>query len=272
MLIAICEDDNASREYENLLIHQWAEKNNLKITVDSYSSAENFLFESEDKIEYDLLLLDIQMGKMNGFELAKTLRKRGFSGSLAFLTGITDYAVEGYEVGAVRYILKPVKEQTLFGVLDLVYADYAKRSQDVFILQIGTDVSKIPFENIVYVEARGHYVHLCGVGKGAVGGAGGLEKHGMSLPRGELCVAGDSSGRAGGFEKEWKATFSAVAPEFEGKGFFCLRRGLLVNLAHVQKITKTECIMDNGEVLPVARNNYDDLNRAFIDFYREKSL
>lgn len=246
MLIAICEDDNASREYENLLIHQWAEKNNIKVTVDSYSSAENFLFESEDKIEYDLLLLDIQMGKMNGFELAKVLRKRGFSGSLAFLTGITDYAVEGYEVGAVRYILKPVKEQNLFSVLDLVYADYAKRSQDVFILQIGTDVSKIPFENIVYVEARGHYVHLCGTGN----------------------VAGGD----GGFEKEWKATFSAVAPEFEGKGFFCLRRGLLVNLAHVQKITKTECAMDNGEILPVARNNYDDLNRAFIDFYREKSL
>lgn len=244
MRIAICEDDKASRDYENLLIHQWAEKKQINITVDSFSSAENFLFESEDRIEYDFLILDIQMGKMNGFELAKTLRKRGFSGSLAFLTGIMDYALEGYEVGAVRYILKPVKEENLFQVLDTVYEDFTKQSQQVYLLQIGSDVSKIPFDNIIYVEARGHYVHLSGC-----------------------------EGRGGkAFEKEWKATFGSISSDFEQQKFFCLRRGLLVNLEHVVKITKTECTLTNGENLPVARNNYDDLNRAFIDYYREKNL
>lgn len=238
MRIAICEDDKASRDYESQLIHQWGQKNQLKLTVDSFSSAENFLFESEDKLEYDLLLLDIQMGKMNGFELAKTLRGRGFTGSLAFLTGIMDYAIEGYEVGAVRYILKPVKENQLFQVLDTVYEDFKKQGDEVFLLQMGNDVSKIPFDQIIYVEARGHYVHLQGKD----------------------------------FEKEWKASFGSVSFAFDDKGFFCLRRGLLVNLLHVSKITKTECTLTNGEMLPVARNNYDDLNRAFIDFYREKSL
>lgn len=247
MRIAICEDDKVTRDYDSLLIHRWAEKNQLKITVDSFSSAENFLFESEDRMEYDFLLLDIQMGKMNGFELAKTLRSRGFSGALAFLTGIIDYAVEGYEVGAVRYILKPVKEENLFQILDTVYEECKKHGEQVFILQIGNDVTKIPFENIIYVEAQGHYVHLIGC-EGGIGGGGKT------------------------FEKEWKAAFSSIAPDFDGQGFFCLRRGLLVNLLHVSKITKTECTLTNGEVLPVARNNYDDLNRAFIDFYKEKSL
>lgn len=242
MRIAICEDDKVSRDYESLLIHKWAQNNQLKITVDSFTSSENFLFESEDKIEYDLLLLDIQMGKMNGFELAKTLRNRGFSGSLAFLTGIMDYAIEGYEVGAVRYLLKPVKEENLYQLLDTVYKDLEKQTNQMFLLKIGTDVSKIPFENIVYIEASGHYVRLCGLdGKDD-------------------------------FEKEWKASFSSVTPSFDNHDFFCLRRGLLVNLLHVSKITKTECTLTNGEILPVARNNYEDLNRAFIDFYREKSL
>jgi len=245
MRIAICEDDKASRDYEAELINQWADKNQIKITLDAFSSAENFLFEMEDKLEYDFLILDIQMGKMNGFELAKTLRGRGFSGSLAFLTGITDYAVEGYEVGAVRYILKPVKEENLFSVLDKVFAELKTQEEEVFILQIGNDLSRIPFNNIIYIEANGHYVHLCGNDGGVSGG-----------------------GKP--FEKEWKANFSSVSPDFENKGFFCLKRGLLVNLAHVQKITKTECSMTNGENLPVARSNYDDLNRAFIDFYRSR--
>lgn len=241
MRIAICEDDKPSRDYENQLIHKWAEKNQLKITVDSFSSAENFLFESEDRLEYDLLLLDIQMGKMNGFELAKTLRSRGFSGSLAFLTGITDYVIEGYEVGAVRYILKPVKEENLYAVLDAVLATLSKTAEETFLLQIGTDISRIPFGQIIYVEAQGHYVHIQG-------------------------KKGDTP-----FEKEWKENFGNVSPEFENHGFFCLKRGLLVNLGHVQKITKTECILDNGVTLPVARNNYEELNRAFINFYMEKN-
>lgn len=232
MFIGICEDNSVFREYENQLVNKWAEKNSYKITVDVYSSAENFLFESEDKIEYDLLILDIQMGNMNGLELAKTLRKRGFSGFLVFLTGVKDFAIEGYEVGAVRYLLKPIKEDEYFKVLDYVYENYQHKEKEYFLLKIGSDVSKIPYENIVYVEARGHYVHLC-------------------------LIDG---------EKEWKCSFNTVSDEFEAHDFFNLRRGLLVNLMHVNKITRTDCILDTGESIPVARNKYVDLNQAFIKF------
>ena len=129
--IAVCEDDSPSRDFETKLINNWAEKSALNVNIDSYTSAENFLFESEDKLEYDLLLLDIQMGKMNGVELARVLRKRGFSGALVFLTGVKDYAIEGYEVGAVRYLLKPIKEEDFFKTLSLVYADFDKQKEDV---------------------------------------------------------------------------------------------------------------------------------------------
>ncbi len=236
MRIAVCEDEKASRDFECSLINKWAEQKQIHIQIDSYPNAENFLFEMEDKLEYDFLLLDIQMGKINGFELAKILRSRGFNGALAFLTGILDYAVEGYEVGAVRYLLKPVKEPALFALMDAVYADVSKKTEEFFLLQTGGDVLKIPFREIIYVEARGHYVHLCTASS----------------------------------EKEWKASFGEVTAGFDDSKFFGLRRGLLVNLEHVSKITRTECTLTNGEVLPVARNNYESLNRAFIDFYKSE--
>ena len=232
--IAVCEDDSPSRDFESKLINNWAEKSAVNVNIDSYTSAENFLFESEDKLEYDLLLLDIQMGKMNGVELAKTLRRRGFEGALVFLTGVKDYAIEGYEVGAVRYLLKPLKEEEFFKTLSLVHSEFSNREKDVFLLQIGADVSKIEYDKIIYIEARGHYVHLCG----------------------------------SGFEKEWKAAFSSVSPDFEAHDFFCLRRGLLVNLEHISRITRTDCILDNGESIPIARGKYQELNEAFIKHYR----
>lgn len=232
--VAVCDDEKSSRDYQKMLICQWAEKIGITVTVDLYTSAENFIFEAEDKIEYDLLMLDIQMGKMNGVELARLLRKRGFAGSLVFLTGVRDYAIEGYEVGAVRYLLKPLKESDFYNVLDLIYSDFARRGTEVFVFQQGGEVQKIPFEKIIYIEARGHYLHLC-------------------------CE--DS-------EKEWKGTFGAVEEEFEKHSFFCLRRGMLVNLAHVEKCSRTECLLSNGESIPVARNKYAELNEAFIGYYR----
>jgi DNA-binding LytR/AlgR family response regulator len=112
------------------------------------------------------------------------------------------------------------------------------------VLGQGADLERIPFEKIVYIEARGHYVFM----KGA------------------------------DYEREWKASFSDVAKSFEKNDggtenknatgrFFCLRRGLLVNLSHVARITRTDCVLDNSEVLPVARGVYKDLNDAFIAYF-----
>lgn len=239
MNIAVCEDENASAQYEKSLLQEWAQKRNLQINVNYFTSAENFLFNHQDeKIVYDLMILDIQMGKMTGVDLAKNLRKNGFNGSLVFLTGVKDFALEGYEVGAVRYLLKPVKSEQFFEVLDLVHADCVKKQNDFFLLQTGSEIQKIPYEDIIYIEADGHYVSL----------------------------------KTSSFQKEWKAAFGKLTEDFESRNFFCLRRGLLVNILHIKRISRTECILDNGEALPVSRNNYEGLNQAFISFYRNNLI
>ena len=233
--IAICEDEKVILDFESSLIKKWAAGAGCPLELDTYISSEQFLFESEDKAPYDVLIFDIQMKNMNGMELAKTLRRRGCDAVIIFITGVPDYAIEGYEVGAVRYILKPVKEDVLSGLLDSVWAERQKKAEDFFVLGQGADLERISFEKIIYIEAHGHYVFLKGVD----------------------------------FEREWKAGFSETALGFEGRGFFCLRRGLLVNLAHVQRITRTDCILDDGESLPVARGVYKELNEAFIEFFRK---
>ena len=228
--IAICEDEKVILDFESSLVNAWSDMRSCRIELDTYVSAEQFLFESEDKSPYDILIFDIQMKGLNGMELAKKLRARGCDSALIFVTGVKDYAIEGYEVGAVRYILKPVKADVLNGLLDSIYAERQTKAEDFFVLGQGSDLERIPFEKIIYIEARGHYVYM----KGA------------------------------DFEREWKSSFAQASSSFEEKNFFCLRRGLLVNLKHVSKITRTDCILDDGESLPVARGMYKDLNEAFI--------
>ena len=233
--IAICEDEKVVLDFETSLVNKWAAARGCPLELDCYISAENFLFESEDKAPYDVLIFDIQMNNMNGMELAKALRRRGCDAVIIFITGVPDYAIEGYEVGAVRYILKPVKEELLDGLLDSAFEESQKKAEDFFLLGQGAELEKISFDKIIYIEARGHYVFMKGLD----------------------------------FEREWKAGFSETSAAFDDKGFFCLRRGLLVNLSHVKRITRTDCLLDSGESLPVARGVYKELNEAFIEFFRK---
>ena len=233
--IAICEDEKVVLDFETSLVNKWAAARGCPLELDCYISAENFLFESEDKAPYDVLIFDIQMKNMNGMELAKALRRRGCDAVIIFITGVPDYAIEGYEVGAVRYILKPVKEELLNGLLDSAFEESQKKVEDFFLLGQGAELEKISFDKIIYIEARGHYVFMKGLD----------------------------------FEREWKAGFSETSAAFDDKGFLCLRRGLLVNLSHVKRITRTDCLLDSGESLPVARGVYKELNEAFIEFFRK---
>lgn len=232
--VAICEDEKVILDFESSLVNKWAAGRGCSLELDAYISAEQFLFESEDKAPYDVLIFDIQMKNMNGMELAKKLRARGCDAVIIFITGVPDYAIEGYEVGAVRYILKPVKEEVLKGLLDSAWAERQKKAEDFFLLGQGADLEKISFDNIIYIEANGHYVHLKGKD----------------------------------FEREWKASFSDTTADFEERNFFCLRRGLMVNLKHVARITRTDCQLDDGETLPVARGIYKELNEAFINYFK----
>lgn len=61
----------------------------------------------------DVVFLDIMLGAMNGMELARSIRERDKRVQIVFLTGVQDYVYEGYEIGVVRYLLKPVRRQEL---------------------------------------------------------------------------------------------------------------------------------------------------------------
>lgn len=232
--ITVCEDDPAQRSYEEMLIRRWAEDRKYKIVLDTCSAAEQLLFECEDRPPSDLFILDIQMGKMNGMELAARLRGLGSDAAIVFLTGIPDYAIEGYAVGAIRYLLKPIREEDFLALLDAQYESRTESAESWFILEQGGTARRVKLADIISVEARGHYVCM-------------------------KTTAG---------EEEWKDSFSSLQDKLESRGFFLLKRGLLVNLAQVERISRTECVLGNGTFLPVARSKYRELNEAFISFYQ----
>lgn len=147
MNIAYCEDEKIQKEILEELLCRWG-----KVDLVWYESAEQMLFECDGRYPFDLIILDIQMRNQNGMELARQIRRDDPQVPLLFLTATKEYVFEGYEVNALRYLIKPIQPSQLFAILGEIQAS-TKRS----ILLNG---NRIDLNALVYVEAEAHYCHL----------------------------------------------------------------------------------------------------------------
>lgn len=238
MIIGLCDDNDVQLNYFNSLITSWMSINSVRCNVFTYSSAEQLLFESDGSFPFDLLILDIQMGKMNGMELAKHIRAMDKDILIIFITGLKDYVFEGYEVGALRYLLKPVKEEQFMGLMDEAFSRIHQDNKRWYIFTYNGEKIKLNFDDIIYIEALGHYIDLVSTNQ----------------------------------RYNLKGSIGQISKELRGDDFLSTHRSYIINLKHVERINKSDCQMSNGTSIPVSRGNYQDLNKAFINYYKRSSL
>lgn len=153
--VSICDDSGADRGFLSASVQKWAEETHRAVRIWEYSSAERFLFSLPDR-GTDLLLLDIEMGGMDGVTLAKRLRARHDAMQIVFITGYSDYIAEGYEVSALHYLVKPVKEEKLFSVLDRA-AERLRKDERVLTLETGDGLARLPVYSIRCALVQGNY-------------------------------------------------------------------------------------------------------------------
>ncbi len=114
MKITILEDSVIESERLKNGIRKYGQQYDWDIEIDEYESGEEYFSKNSEgtTIQASAFFLDIQMGQMNGIEVAKRLRESGYQGIIVFLTAFREYVFRGYEVRALNYLLKPVKENT----------------------------------------------------------------------------------------------------------------------------------------------------------------
>lgn len=225
--LAICDDNEADCRYIEKLVHDWAKEKSLSVRIDCFPTAEAFLFQYEEQKDYDILLLDIEMGQMDGVQLAKQIRKDNEAVQIVFITGFSEYIAEGYEVAALHYLMKPVNVDKLAQVLNRAVEKLAKNECVLFVEQAG-EMLRIPFYEIRYLEVLKNYVTIHG-----------KQDYIVKKTLGE-------------FEKELD------------ERFFRTGRSYIVNLSFVQRVTKTEVWLTDGTMIPLSRGMYEAVNRAII--------
>lgn len=225
--IAICDDNNTDSRYIAELVSLWARQRNLLVQSDTFPSAEAFLFHYTEHKDYDILLLDVEMGQMDGVTMAKTIRRENQTVQIIFITGYSDYISEGYEVSALHYLMKPVKQDKLFEVLNRAIEKISKNERILY-LDIDREMVCVPFHAIRYLEVRQNYVTIHG-------------KENYTV----------------------KKTLSEFESQLDER-FFRAGRSFLINLTYIQKVTRKEVWLTDNTVIPLSRGLYEALNRAII--------
>ena len=124
----MCDDVPADIDYIKSMVEKWAKARDISVQIETFPSAESFLFRYAEDKDFDVLLLDIEMAAMDGVTMAKKVRRENETVQIVFITGYSDYIAEGYEVEALHYLMKPVHEEKLFQVLDRAMEKLEKKA------------------------------------------------------------------------------------------------------------------------------------------------
>lgn len=231
--IAICDDEKIQVELLEKYVNDWANGRSIRVIIETFYSAESFDFSWSMDKKYDILLLDIQMSGQNGIELAKRIRKEDDILNIIFITAISDYIQEGYDVEAINYLIKPIKENKLYECLDRS-AQKIPKEEKTILIDVEGEIHRIIEDDILYIEAFSHSIEI-------------------NTIDGKYTI---------------RKSIGTIEEELDESGFVRCHRSYIVGLKHIKRIGKIELELDNDDVIPISRRQYSKTNMAFIKYYR----
>lgn len=235
MKIAVCDDEQTQQKLFEKYLREWAGSRKKAIDIRCFCSGESFLFAWEDEQDYDLLILDIEMGRVSGMELARRIRECNEEIPIMFATGYAEYMQCGYDVSAIQYLLKPIQKEKFFQVLDRIQSRKKRRPR----LFLETEEGSIAIfcDDIWYAEAAGHRCILY------------TDTDSYTL----------------------KCSIGTLETQADGEPYrnFLIKchRSYLVNVTHISCLAKGDLVMDNNVRLPVSRSFAKQVKDAFVTYY-----
>lgn len=156
--IAIVEDEELYAKQLNEYLRQYERENGEAIEVTIYSDGDRIVDKYQS--QYDIILMDIEMKFMDGMSAAEEIRKIDTEVVIIFITNMTQYAIRGYAVDALDYVLKPVSYFALSQRLNRAIGRMRKRESKMIMVNMKGGIVRLNIANIYYIESQGHTLIL----------------------------------------------------------------------------------------------------------------
>lgn len=226
--VALCDDEQIFIETQKKICCEALEQLELEYQITVFDSSEDFLHTFWEKGKrYELILLDIIMDGVNGMELARKIRETDSKATIIFITSSYDYALEGYDVQALHYLVKPVEREAL---KKLIISDcHARFQTPFFILDSGNGKRKVALRDIICMEIVRRQVEV-------------------TLVEGRAYYSGKLSDLLAQLPKE---------------RFVRCHQAFALNVQNIRELTRQDAITINGKKIPVSRTYVKEVKKAF---------
>lgn len=181
--------------------------------------------------QFDIILMDIEMKLMDGMTAAEEIRKLDQEVVIMFITNMTNYAIRGYQVDALDYVLKPVSYFAFSQKLGRAIGKIKKTGAKIISIEMSSGVKKLDIDNIFYIESEGHNLNF-------------------------YTTAGQFTIRA---------KLSDFEEQLSQYSFFRSNKGYLVNLKYVDGVENGNCLIA-GKKLLISRARKNDFMSALTDY------
>ena len=152
--IAIVEDNAKSAEKLKRYLKRFSQERNIPLQYSVFVDGMDFV--SDYKADFDVILMDIEMPHMDGMEAARRLRAMDEEVCLIFVTNLAHYAIEGYEVRAMDFLVKPVEYDNFSLKLQKALASRSRMQKKELVINNGSGFRRIRLDELYYIEVMDH--------------------------------------------------------------------------------------------------------------------
>ena len=234
--VIICDDDEIFLEKLRKAIDSVLQGMNVIAKIHTYSRMEDIGQPILASCDIAFLDIDFAHTRYNGLDIALKLRSERNDAIIIFVTNFIEYAPEGYEVQAFRYVLKLDVESKLKDYLQQAITQLQTVCETLKI-KVNGEIIDIPLKSILYIESQ--------------------------LRQVLIHVQRDSSGKT---IKKYScyASLAEMEKQLEPQGFLRIQKSYLVNMTHLQRFQCREAMLDNGTILPVSEKNYAERKQKYL--------
>ncbi|MFU8785781.1 MAG: LytR/AlgR family response regulator transcription factor [Candidatus Izemoplasmataceae bacterium] len=156
--VAIVDDEKQSIELVKNYLHYYAQKNKVFFDVFEYEDGDQLI---EDYItDLDIVFLDIEMKRLDGMKTAEKIRNFDHNVIIIFITNMAQYAIKGYAVDALSFLLKPLKYFTFSSELTRSLAKISNKKEFNLAVKTQSETHKLSTNDIDYIEVMKHTIMI----------------------------------------------------------------------------------------------------------------
>lgn len=233
MQIAICDENSEnSGDLEEYLKQYFSEKS-ISFGIMTFIKNSDLMYEFEDGKNFDIIFIENLPHNPSGINMAKKLRDKSYSGQIIFSAQTNEYAVDGYEVNACGYMIKPLCMAKLEEIMDRATLGY---SDDVYCIRHRGDVTALPLNDILYIESNN-----------------------------TKCIVHDRKGSKHTVYNQLRK----IETELNDSRFLRCHQSYIVNMNHICKADK--CFeLTSGEKVLIRQRNLKEIRNIYLDYIDEK--